>query len=1044
MKESKKYWKGIEELANDVEFVKNADKEFPEYLPINENSNGGDGSVEGMLTHRRDFLKLLGFGMAAVSLAACEAPVKKAIPYLNKPQEIDPGIANFYATTYVDGGDYCSVLVKTREGRPIKVEGNNLSSVTRGGTFPRVQASVLSLYDVERFKGPQINGKDVLWEEVDRQIAARLAQTSGKAIRIVSPTIISPATKQVIAEFRNRYPSTELVQYDAVSSSGMLNANQQSFGIYALPSYDFSTAETIVSFSADFLGTWVSPVEFARHFGQNRKLGKTKKTMSRLYVFESTMSLTGANADYRLPVRPSEEGLYVAALYNAIAKQTGGTTVQVTAPKNMQQVEQAAKDLLANRGKSLVVSGSNDVNVQLMVNAINMQLGNYGATIDLSTPMYTRQGDDANMVTLVNDVKAGNVGAILFMGANPVYDFALGNDLKAALNKVPLRISFADRPDETSVLCEFVCPDLHYLEAWGDAEPKKGYYSLIQPTISPIFKGRLVQESLLAWAGKPQDYYSFLQNYWRANIFPQQKQFATFQEFWNRSLHDGVFEVQGTRVSTDTIIPGTSTMEGLNVGQVASMNRGYVPQFNANLSNTATYIAQRYKANASGVDLVVYQTVGLGTGSQANNPWLQEFPDPISKACWDNYIAMPKSLATSLDVKQDDVVRLEIKGKPAIELPVLIQPGQAANSVAVAVGYGREVTGKTAKGVGANAYPLISSTNTGLMYSANDVQITKTSNTRRIAQTQTHETIMARPVVQEAKLSEYQKNPAAGRELVHIQTAEGPVNPTDISLWNVHKYANHAWGMVIDLNSCIGCGACVIGCQAENNVPVVGRDEVLNRREMHWLRIDRYYSSAATKEDGYRALEEASENPEVVFQPMLCQHCNNAPCETVCPVAATTHSTEGINQMAYNRCVGTRYCANNCPYKVRRFNWFSYPENDKFDFHMNNDLGKMVLNPDVTVRARGVMEKCTFCVQRIQAGKLEAKKERRRPIDGTILTACAQACPTQAISFGDMNDPDSVVSQILNEEYDKRAFHVLEEINTRPNVSYLTKIRNKA
>jgi MoCo/4Fe-4S cofactor protein with predicted Tat translocation signal len=1042
MKDSKQYWRGIEELANDAEFVKNADKEFPGYLPINEKGGESD-SVEGMLTHRRDFLKLLGFGVAAVSLAACETPVKKAIPYLNKPEEIDPSIPNFYATSYIDGGDYCSVLVKTREGRPIKIEGNTLSSVTYGGTSARAQASVLSLYDIARYKGPIINNNPASLEDIDRQVVARLNEAAGRGIRIISPTIISPSTRRAIAEFTGRYTNTQHIQYDSFSVSGLLEANQQNFGVRAIPNYNFAAANVIVSFGADFLGTWISPVEHARQFGQNRKISRQKQTMNRLYAFETTLSLTGSNADYRTAIRPTEEGLYVAALYNAIARQTGGATVNVPAPVNPTNLDLAAKDLLAARGSSIVISGSNDVSVQTMVNGINQMLGNYGATIDLTTPNYTRQGDDRAMAAFVNDVKAGNVGAVIFFNANPVYDFALGTELRDNLSKVPVRISLNDRPDETTALCQFICPGFHYLESWGDAEPKAGFYSLVQPTISPIFKGRQAEESFLTWAGRPQEYYQFVQNYWRTNLFTQQNRVGNFNEFWNLSLHDGVFEVAGSARETADQPSGVNNQQGTQTLFVPAP-RGGAPAFNGNVSNAATLIAQRYRPNAQGVDLTIYQKVGIGTGSQANNPWLQELPDPISRACWDNYLTMSKTLANSMNLEQGDIVTLEVKGRQPINVPVLVQPGQAQNTVSLAVGYGREVAGKCATGVGVNAFPLIGATPEGLVYSAPNVSITKASGKRTIAQVQQHHTIMARPIIQEAKLSEYQQNHAAGREIVKIATSEGPVNPTDISLWNVHKYPNHAWGMVIDLNSCIGCSACVVACHAENNVPVVGRDEVINHREMHWLRIDRYYSSDATKEDGHKALEEASDNPEVVFQPMLCQHCNNAPCETVCPVLATTHSTEGLNQMTYNRCVGTRYCANNCPYKVRRFNWFSYPENDAFDFNMNNDLGKMVLNPDVTVRARGVMEKCSMCVQRIQVGKLEAKKQGRRPVDGEIITACAQSCPTQAITFGDMNDQQSVISQMISEEHDKRAYHVLGEINTRPNLSYLTKIRNKA
>jgi Fe-S-cluster-containing dehydrogenase component len=462
----------------------------------------------------------------------------------------------------------------------------------------------------------------------------------------------------------------------------------------------------------------------------------------------------------------------------------------------------------------------------------------------------------------------------------------------------------------------------------------------------------------------------------------------------------------------------------------------------------AANIGSTYQAAATTVELTLYEKIGIGNGAQANNPWLQELPDPISRACWDNYLMVPKRMANDLELNPGDIVRIEAADKPAVELPVLIQPGQAEGTVSAAIGYGRVRAGRAANNVGANVYPLATLTNGTLSYYLPDVRITKTGGNREIALVQKHHTIMARPVVQEAKLTEYQSNPAAGRYKPKIATSVGPQEPGEITIWNEHTFPNHSWGMVIDLNSCTGCGACVISCNVENNVAVVGRQEVINSRDMHWIRIDRYYSSDADPEDrsisGYQKLEEASANPKVVFQPMLCQHCKNAPCESVCPVLATVHSSEGLNQMAYNRCIGTRYCANNCPYKVRRFNWFKYFNNEEFPYHLSNDLGKMVLNPDVTVRARGVMEKCTFCVQRIQAGKLQAKIERRRPIDGEIVTACASACPNEAITFGDLNDPESRVARLREAEHQERAFQVLEEINTKPQISYLTKIRNEA
>lgn len=1017
---TKRYWKGVEELRNDASFIKNANSEFAN-PDLSDASSDLDGLLGGSNTQRRDFLKVMGFGMAAVSLAACETPVHKAIPYINKPEFTFPSISDYYASTYTDGGDYAAILVETREGRPIKIEGNPLSSVSKGGTTARVQASLLSLYDIDKLKGPKRGDADVDWATADREIINQLNAVAAKggAIRIVTSTILSPATKAVIADFIAKYKTATHVVYDANSVSGIAQANQASFGKAVIPSYDFSKAETIVGLGADFLGTWIAPLEYAKAYAQTRKIGAVgggKKTMSRHYQFETGLSMTGSNADYRGTYKPSQEGLVALALYNKVAQKLGVASAG-NASVTVQYLDKAAADLAKSRGKALVVSGSNDPNVQIVVNALNNLLGSYGTTIDLNTPVNYRQGNDLQMNAFIDDAKAGRVGAVLFFGANPVYDHPRGAELAEALPKLALSVSFADRADETASLSKYITPAPHFLECWNDAEPKPGFYSLTQPAITLIFKTRQFQSSLLTWAGKPADYQTYLKNVWRTTYFPQASGFSSFDAFWVKCLHDGVFEP--------------------SKGQVA----GGGASFAGNIAQAAAGISQRYKPT-TGMELALYEKVGLGTGSMANNPWLQEMPDPVTKACWDNYAAISQKTAHDMGLAQNDLVTITV-GSKSVELPVLVQPGQADNTVSVAIGYGREKGGKSANGVGKNVFPLASLTNGYVTYAAFTAKVEKAGGSREIAQTQTHDTVMGRQaVLQEARLVDYVKNPMAGRYQPKVQTSEGPTNPTDISLWNGYGKPNHSWGMVIDLNSCIGCGACVIGCQAENNIQVVGRQEVINRREMHWIRIDRYYSSDAEPEN-LKELEVASANPEVTFQPMLCQHCSNAPCETVCPVLATTHSTEGLNQMTYNRCIGTRYCANNCPYKVRRFNWFKYFDNDNYDYHFNNDLGKMVINPDVTVRSRGVIEKCSFCVQRIQEGKLTAKKERRRPYPDEIQTACAQACPTEAIIFGDMNNPESTISKTLETELKGRAFHVLEEINVRPQISYLTKIRNK-
>jgi len=993
---SKKYWKGIEELKNDISVVKNADREFNL-----EEIEGG--------TYRRDFLKMLGFGVAAVSLAACDAPVRKAIPYLNKPEDIEPGIPNYYASSYTLGGHYASILVKTREGRPVKIEGNKLSGVTKGGVNAPVHASLLSLYDNDKLKDPTKGGKKISWEALDNEVSSALSKSAN--VRIVSNTILSPATKAVIADFTSKYPSTKHITYDTNSVSGIIEANSVSFGKAAIPSYLFDKASVIVGINCDFLGTWLSPIEFAAQWAETRRLksGKDgKTTMSRHYQFETGMTVSGANADYRGMYKPSQEGALVANLYNKIVAITGGSSIN-SQKLEVEHLDKCAQDLVKAKGTSLVVSGSNDVAIQTIVNAINSILGNLGNTIDFGTTVNYKQGSDIAMANFTTELKSGSVDAVIFLGSNPVYDYLGGSNIAEGLKKVKLSVAIAERADETASLCQYVALNTHFLESWGDASPKQGYYSLTQPVISNIFNSRQGESSLLNWAGKPGDYQAYLKSFWVANILNGKS--------WSQVLHDGVFE----------------TPNSVKVGA----------SFSGNLAAAAAAIGQ---TKGSDLELSVFENVTIGTGLQANNPWLQETPDPISKVTWENTASFSQKTATKLNLAQGDIVKITV-GNKSVELPLLIQPGQAHDTVRVAMGYGRTAAGK-AGNTGVEVLSMLSGSSSSSNLWVGGVKVEKTKDGYTLPQTQTHETVMGREaVVQESILSEYVKNQKAGRYEPMISTSDGLKKPYSVTLWNGHEKKNHSWGLVIDLNTCTGCSSCLVSCQAENNVSVVGKAEVARAREMHWIRIDRYYSSDADPENrtfgGYKDMEKASENPEVMFQPMMCQHCSNAPCETVCPVLATTHSSEGLNQMTYNRCVGTRYCANNCPYKVRRFNWFKYFENDNFDFHFNNDLGRMVINPDVTVRSRGVIEKCSMCVQRIQSGKLTAKKEKRRPIDGEIETACSQSCPTGAITFGDMLDPESKISKILEREEEGRAFQVLEEINVRPQVNYLVKIRNK-
>ena len=1002
MESNKKYWKGLEEYNNTPDFVKNNKNEFAEPLPIEDVLNEAGLST---VTPRRDFLKALGFGLGAVTLAACQtAPIHKSIPYLVKPEEVTPGIPNYYTSSF--NGQ--SILVKTREGRPIKIEPNPNAGEFNCGTDARAQASVLDLYDVSKLKAPVLKNEETTWAKLDGFVKTELAkaQASGKKIRLVASTVNSPSTNAVIAQFVAKYPAAKLVQYDAVSYTGIIQANQNSFGKAVLPKYNFDKADLIVSFSADFLGTWISGEEFTAQYTANRNYKSlASKKMSRHIQFESGMSLTGTNADTRVPVKLSEEGPALIALYNAITGQSlpGGTLGNNTTADKV--IKLAAKELTQNKGKGLVVCGSNDVSTQILVNAINAAIGSYGTTIDLDNPCYLYAGNDAEFNGLVAEMSRGEVGAVLFLNSNPAYDSLDIKKFEAALKNVPTKISFADRADETASLCDAIAINHNYLESWGDANAYEGYYSIVQPTINPVFNSRQAEESMLIWADAPvKDYYQFVRSNWETKMLP------ALGLKWNDVLEKGVINVA----------PKTAAAYS----------------FTQSVAPVAASILNRSKELGKGgnqVELQVYESIPMRDGKNANNAFLQELPDPVSKVTWDNYVALAPKYAEKLNIKEFDVVSVKGANGYSIDLPVLIQPGQAQGTASIALGYGRTKVGKAGNDVGKNAFPFVSFVN-GTMQYASSVTITPTGGFYELAQTQTHHSFEGRAVIKEATFAAYLKDPAAGNEKGEHK---------DYDLWDQYEKPGNNWVMAIDLNACTGCGSCVVACNVENNIPVVGRDEVRRRREMHWIRIDRYYSyetkdGDVTKEKEIAKLEDL-DHVSVVHQPMLCQHCDHAPCETVCPVLATVHSSDGLNQMAYNRCVGTRYCANNCPYKVRRFNWFNYWNDSRFDNYLNNEFTQLVLNPDVTTRSRGVMEKCSMCVQRIQAGKLQAKIEKRPLKDGDIKMACQEACSANAIIFGDANDPNSEVSKALRSE---RIYYVLEEINVKPGIGYMTKIRN--
>ncbi|WP_053992934.1 TAT-variant-translocated molybdopterin oxidoreductase [Mangrovimonas sp. TPBH4] len=1055
MSSNKKYWKSVEELNENSSIVETLKQnEFVEEIPTDE-FLGDKASLESSSTTRRDFLKYVGFSTAAASLAACEGPVIKSIPYVVQPEEIVPGVANYYATTIADGYDFASVLVKTREGRPIKIENNALAAVN-GSANARVNASVLGLYDSLRVQGPMKGDAAITWNEFDAQTNQKLneVKASGKQIVLLTQTFASPSTSSLIAEFAAKFGNVKHVQYDAVSESAALDAYQAKYGERGLANYDFSKASTIVSIGADFLGDWQGG-GFDSGYAKGRVPNHGK--MSRHIQFESNMSLTGANADKRVPLTATQQKQALAKLYTLVV----GGSVSADLPEAVAQaVANAAAQIKSAGANAVVVTGLQDVNAQTVVLEINSHLKS--KAFDPKTTIKTRQGNDKAVAALVADMKAGKVGAIIMSGVNPMYSLPNAADFAEGLKQTDLSIAFSLKKDETSALAQYIAAAPHYLESWGDVEMKKGYYGLTQPTIRPLFDTRQFQEALLKWNGSATTYHDYIKQTWNTSVLGG----ASFSQ----ALHDGVFTTnhsvvvetpEGAHHEDKTFVGGIieDVAEGLGL---KNEEEGTVETTTA----TSGAAAARALAGATsqGMELVFYSKTGMGDGQQANNPWLQEFPDPISRVSWDNYLTVSKADAESLNLKNVHVATgaldgsyadVTVNGTTLKNVPVLIQPGQAKGTVGLAFGYGRTEGLKEEMKTGVNAFTLYQDFNT-----VQNVTVAAAAGMHEFACIQLHNTLMGRgDIVKETTLEIFNtkdKSHWNAIPVVSLNHEETPVTSPDVDLWDeFDRSIGHHFNLSIDLNACTGCGACVIACHAENNVPVVGKEEVRRSRDMHWLRIDRYYSSEDSfegdneKKDniaglgssltGFGEMEHPADNPQVAFQPVMCQHCNHAPCETVCPVAATSHGRQGQNHMAYNRCVGTRYCANNCPYKVRRFNWFLYNGNDEFDYHMNDDLGRMVLNPDVVVRSRGVMEKCSMCIQMTQKTVLDAKRDGRVIKDGEFQTACSAACSSGAMVFGDINDKDSKVAHL---KADNRMYHLLEHIGTKPNVIYQTKVRN--
>ena len=955
------YWQDVHQKVLDPAINKDEFKE-------------GEFDSFSVVKNRRDFLKIMGFSFTMLPIAACtKGTVRKAIPFLEKSDMVTPGVASWYATTY----DGVPLLLKTREGRPIKVEGNDRSIWALGGATAVSQASILSLYDSYRIKTPTNDGNAITWNSFMQDFKSTIlkAKAEKKKVVIVTDELRSPSTVALIEDFSKQFGNIEHIVYSTSPESIM----SRSFDEIVDVDYDISKAGYVLGFGADFLGADRNSVHNSKQYAQRRDV-ETKQSPFKHVQIESLLSLTGSNADERYSLDFDEMKSFLLLLLSKIS----GESINVQFSREIEMItNKVYKELLSHKEDALVINGLSDIHIQKIVNRINYFLGNAGNTINLYKNNHYRSATPEKFEELVNSLakKKTDVDAIILVDVNPYYNYYDQSRLEEAFGRVPTKFCFAFAEDETSSKCQYVAPLSHAYESWNDTVISSSEISVNQPVINQLYDSRQFQDVLLNAIGKPEDFHLYMKEVWKKNFWNDKTLFLTFESFWMKSVQDGVFKYSN----------------GISL---------YKPKNSSTTQDVELLLKSMKKGEH--LNLVLYEKGAMRDGRHANNPWLQELPDPITKVTWDNYVLISPAIAKKQNIVTGDMVEIKLSEKLLV-IPALVQPGLAERTIGVALGYGRTVCGKVGLNLGKNAYPLMSyQNNTYERYLENPI-LRKIGKTYDLAMTQTHHSIEGRDLYRETTLKDFTRNPKSGNEKKnHL-----------VTMWSEQKSKDHQWAMAIDLNKCNGCSACVVSCNAENNVPVVGREEVLNRREMHWMRIDRYYKGS-------------DENPTVAHQPMTCHHCENAPCESVCPVLATVHSSDGLNQQVYNRCVGTRYCANNCPYKVRRFNWFDYPHTDPNE--------RMVLNPDVTVRSRGVMEKCSLCIQRIQEAKLVAKKEGRELKDGEIKLACQQSCSSDAIVFGDLMDPNSKISQMVK---DPRNFTVLEELNIKPRLSYLTKIRNK-
>ena len=1007
------YWRSFKELFKDKNLIEASHHEFGEGAK----DDFEPSKLSGI--SRRKFLALVGASAALAGVGCSDYRSKgNIVPYNQMPEEITVGNPTYYASTSTACSHGCGILIKTREGRPIKVDGNPDHPVSKGKTCAKCQASILNLYDPDRLQEPmKKSGSDFVkttWKDVDYPIIDALNNSGNKQIAIIANTIISPTSKKVLDDFSAKYPNTKIYSYELFNEQTRNSAWKKCYGSEAFPLIKWNEAKIIVGLETDFLGIEGNKVETARLFSEGRDFNKTDK-FNRLYIFEGNMSVTGMNADYRFRLRPDAQYQLVLSLLNELSKQgihipAGSQTYQNYSLNSFAQryslsknkLNLLVKDLIHDQGASIVYAGRTlPENIHIAVNLLNEALGNTKLYRTDSAEVHVLPKSSIEELTsLVDNMKSGNVAVVLHYDSNPVYHFPRDLGYQDALKKVPTIVSLVGSQNDSSALGNYTLPINHDFESWGDAKTRSGFYSMQQPVIDPILNTRQKEAVLLTWLkGKPlvyddQIYHKYLMNNWEQNIYPGLKSKMNFTQFWNAALHDGVVifneEIQ-------------------SIGNFNTSTGDNLPIISNSVSDFVVVLRESYQA---------------GDGRFLNNGWMLELPHPISKITWDNYAAISKATAKNLNVDDGDFISIKV-GDRKLNIPAFVQPGAADNSITIELGFGRKVVGIVGTDVGFDAGVLMSQAGDFSPWIYKASSVSKGSGSYKLASTMEHHLFdneltkniaQKRKIIQEGTVAEYKMNP-------NFLNAAKPWE--EKSLYNEHPYPGVKWGMVVDLNKCIGCGDCVIACSAENNVPIVGKEQVLVSREMQWLRVDRYYSGTI-------------EEPIVSNQLMLCQQCDNAPCENVCPVAATTHSPDGLNQMIYNRCVGTRYCSNNCPYKVRRFNFFNF--RDEFRSHyQQSQLLSLVNNPEVTVRSRGVMEKCTFCIQRIMDARSNAIHEHREFKGSDVKTACQESCNTNAIKFGDENDKNSDIYKYRNHEL---AYYVLEDLNTKPNVAYLAKLRN--